>query len=940
MLEVRNLTKVYKPKRGVPVTAVDHVNLKFPETGMIFLLGKSGSGKSTMLNLLGGLDVYDEGEIIIKDKSSKDFKQRDFDSYRNTYLGFIFQEYNILNDFNVGANIALALQLQGQKATDDQINEILEKVDLAGFGIRKPNELSGGQKQRVAIARALVKDPEIIMADEPTGALDSETGRQVLDTLKKLSKDKLVIVVSHDREFAEKYADRIIELADGRVISDMEYLDMENTDDAPAILEEQLISEKQLTPEEQLAQEGLIFAENSVSVAPAYHLTEEDRIAINEWIDAHQSGITISVRGGAEGKKNTAFRKGTPTDESKITSLNVNPFHLIKSKLPMKHAFKMGASGLKHKKFRLVITIILSCIAYTLFGVADTMANYDYVSAGAKSIRDSKITYASFQKEERMGAGILSYYVPQKMDQESVDKIKKDTGLEVTGVVSLDEWGSSFSNQYNSDSLLGLVGVMNADSFSGMVTMDEEMAKKAGLKLLAGRFADGSKPEVVISEYVAYTFMMYGYRAPDATEDNYEKISSEADMIGKIIKIGGIDMEVVGILDTNFDFERYSLKLSVDPADVVLSFVLRQELESYQDYSFICMAMVGDGFIENILLNSDNSLFINSFGTLGYFYSCKGGDDYYESEIVADAIMKLSEKNRSKIVWLGEEKTKLASNEVVVDEGSLRRIIVDYFGMEDSEYLLTEDILKKAAEIELTKNSTTWGDSENNQSTVEENSHIVGYIPIAYAEADDFAYVVDDATFDFFNDARTGTYEFALGVMPESYSDIYDLVAYSHNGKKIQYSLENSAMYELDILDELFKFLGRFFMGLGIFFAIFASILMATFISSSISYKRKEIGILRAIGARGSDVFRIFFSESFIIAMINFVLSSIGTMSIAMLVNSMLRSRAGILVTVLQFGIRQVALLFVISVGVAAIASFLPVFINAKKKPIDVIRDK
>ena len=230
MLETRNLCKTYKPKKGVPVMAVDHVSLRVPETGMVFLLGKSGSGKSTMLNLLGGLDSYDDGEIIIKGISSKDFSQQRFDSYRNTYVGFIFQEYNVLEEFTVGANIALALELQGKAATDEELNSILRAVDLEGYGSRKPNELSGGQKQRVAIARALVKNPEIIMADEPTGALDSNTGRQVLDTLKKLSAEKLVIVVSHDREYAEAYADRIIELADGKVIRDVEA--MHNEDDS------------------------------------------------------------------------------------------------------------------------------------------------------------------------------------------------------------------------------------------------------------------------------------------------------------------------------------------------------------------------------------------------------------------------------------------------------------------------------------------------------------------------------------------------------------------------------------------------------------------------------------------------------------------------------------------------------------------------------------
>ena len=203
MLEAINLIKIYKPKKGVPVKALDGINLILPERGMVFILGKSGSGKSTLLNVLGGLDKYDDGEIIIKGVSSKDFTQQRFDSYRNTYVGFIFQEYNVLNEFNVGANIALALELQGKRATDEEINKILHEVDLDGYGSRKPNELSVGQLQRVAIARALVKNPEIIMADEPTGALDSNTGRQVLDTLKRLSETKLVVVVSHDREYAD-----------------------------------------------------------------------------------------------------------------------------------------------------------------------------------------------------------------------------------------------------------------------------------------------------------------------------------------------------------------------------------------------------------------------------------------------------------------------------------------------------------------------------------------------------------------------------------------------------------------------------------------------------------------------------------------------------------------------------------------------------------------
>ena len=139
MIEAKNLKKIYKPKKGVPVPALDGISLKLPDKGIVFILGKSGSGKSTLLNVLGGLDMVDSGEIIIKGVSAKDFKQAHYDSYRNTYVGFIFQEYNILEEFSVGANVALAIELQGRKPTEEEINSILKKVDLEGSGAWRPS---------------------------------------------------------------------------------------------------------------------------------------------------------------------------------------------------------------------------------------------------------------------------------------------------------------------------------------------------------------------------------------------------------------------------------------------------------------------------------------------------------------------------------------------------------------------------------------------------------------------------------------------------------------------------------------------------------------------------------------------------------------------------------------------------------------------------------
>ncbi|MDE6617645.1 MAG: ABC transporter ATP-binding protein/permease [Clostridiales bacterium] len=221
MLKLNNVSKSYISKSKQEVPALKNIDLEISDRGMVFILGKSGSGKSTLLNILGGLDSATGGEIFVDNQSFADFKQADYDNYRNQYVGFVFQEFNLLNDFDVANNVALALRLSKEAEITDKVAAALQSVGLSSdYLTRKIDELSGGEKQRVAIARAIVKDSRMILADEPTGNLDSETGESIWNILKDLSDKKLVIVVTHDRESAEKYGDRIIEISDGKIISD------------------------------------------------------------------------------------------------------------------------------------------------------------------------------------------------------------------------------------------------------------------------------------------------------------------------------------------------------------------------------------------------------------------------------------------------------------------------------------------------------------------------------------------------------------------------------------------------------------------------------------------------------------------------------------------------------------------------------------------------
>ena len=221
MLKLTDIVKNYDVGANT-VHALKGVSIEFRPSEFVAILGQSGCGKTTLLNIIGGLDQYTSGDLIIRGKSTKNFKSKDWDSYRNHSVGFVFQSYNLIPHQTVLANVELALTLSGVKKAERRrrAKEALEKVGLGDQIHKKPNQLSGGQMQRVAIARALVNDPEILLADEPTGALDSETSVQVMDLLKEIAKDRLVIMVTHNPELAEEYATRTVRLLDGNIISD------------------------------------------------------------------------------------------------------------------------------------------------------------------------------------------------------------------------------------------------------------------------------------------------------------------------------------------------------------------------------------------------------------------------------------------------------------------------------------------------------------------------------------------------------------------------------------------------------------------------------------------------------------------------------------------------------------------------------------------------
>lgn len=536
MIVIKNLKKTYKIKKGTDVNALKGISLTLPQTGMIFILGKSGSGKSTLLNIIGGLDKPDSGEITVNDKPLHKFSAADFDYYRNTCVGFVFQNYNLIDELTVEQNIALALQLQKKTGYPNRVKEVLKTVDIEDLGKRKPNTLSGGQRQRVAIARVLIKPPDIILADEPTGALDSETGKGILDTLKKLSEKRLVLIVSHDRETAETYGDRIIEMKDGKITADK-------------------IPEK-----------------------PSLHERKSD----ND--------------------------------------------RLIKSGLPFGCALKLGLSGLARHKIRLIFTMIISVLAFTMFGAASATTLFDVKRSTADAVVDSGYNAALLSKEflsdytrivstnDREDESTESsqsentYFGESEISE--INKKTESSGLLFAGVFSLNDDllpVSQNTDNFNGNSYLYVHDRANeqADYFNTDINWfsdcGEEYMKRAFGKdcLLAGTYP-AQPDEIAISAYHYEFFRQYGYYDYSEADVPIE-ISSPQDLIGKTLSLyhSKLTLTITGIYDVGNIDERYdTLKNSYPDARSEETAGLKAEFDRIMENSFHTTAFVSKSFYD------------------------------------------------------------------------------------------------------------------------------------------------------------------------------------------------------------------------------------------------------------------------------------------------------------------------------------------------------
>ncbi|MCL1885225.1 MAG: ABC transporter ATP-binding protein/permease [Dehalococcoidia bacterium] len=931
MISIKNLCKTYHPKGGVAVQALNNVDLDLPENGMVFIIGKSGSGKSTFLNVLGGLDRYDSGEIIIKGKSSKSFSQGDFDSYRNTFVGFIFQEYNILPEFSVAKNIGLALELQGKKGDAKTVETILEQVDLKGYGKRKPNELSGGQKQRVAIARALIKDPDIIMADEPTGALDSSTGRQVLETLRKLSETKLVIVVSHDREYAEQFGARIVEFSDGVIINDTsKYYAPPQTAGAVSITDGKIMQ-----------------------IRAGQELTASDTEVISSFLKDANADAVISIDADANAKfrrvarinESGAREAFAQTKEVPQKPYNAKDFKLLRSRLPWKDSLRMGASGLKAKPVRLAFTIVLSVVAFTLFGLADTIGSYNKINATLTSMHDSGIKTATLEKliEKQLMGNSYAYMVHTNLSKEDLVSLNQklsdyrfvpiwDKPIYLYG--TFDTYSSGYANRIQQT--------------CGLLETDQNVLDSLGLKIDSGYGRlPTSNTEVAISKHLYWLFTQYGYKDPVSSD--VTDIDSPSKLLGKKLCLGVHDyndteLAIVGIIDTGFNESRYSPLFEANPSNEIglNIMMLSSEYSNLLQNSLHAAAFVKQDFYEEVF-ESNAIAFKNASIALitdeisnGDFHGWWGASSHG-----AVPYPQISATDKSKIIWADgySSTTTLAENEVIISIATL--IEIDQSKTKDYTPVDWELLSATEKEMYLQVLGNTYPAEDTGIYNKQRMSlKVVGVHDGVGSVSGTSLLLCSDALFAQVVDTNSDPIKYAVAALTGNNKTDLNLVKFSYETNDgIRFPLRNEVSSSLESINFAIESFALAFLYIGIFFAVFASLMMMNFISTSISYKKREIGILRAVGARSSDVFGIFFNESLVIALINFVIAAIAVFGFSIYLNSTLRGKYSLIITLFSFGIRQMILILIVSVGAAFIASILPTTRISNKKPIDAINN-
>lgn len=895
LMKLKNIQKTYSTKNGVTFRALNNVSLSFDGKGLVYLVGASGSGKSTLLNVIGGLDSFDSGEYVLAGKRVSELKNSEVDSLRNKLMGFVFQEFNLIDTLTVFENVKLALDMQSEKH-GDAVYDALKAMGIDDKARNKTKDLSGGQRQRVAIARALVKNPRIILADEPTGALDSTTTDEVVKILKDLSKDRLVIVVTHDMDMAVRTGDRIIEMKDGCV-----YRDVRKREDGEII--------------EVSAAE--IFADTLMSVPAQTKLGESDVEKLNEIMEQSVRKTYINVESdprkvkalfpnlreavGSSGKKEKSEGSELESCEFvpyKNKDSEMESVEFKKSRLPLLKSMRLALNNLNFKKARLVLTVIVSFIAFVLFGVAQSFTSFDLNSAYVNTMRED-----AYGRVELVGSDktINSYTRLAESDIKALAEKANDVKFSVQYELSFKPM--SGENAVNTRNTL--------EKFDRVVEIND--ISECDFATVYGKSRPSGYDGIVISEYAAQSLIYVGA----------VKARDVGDLIGATVRMtDGSNFVIDGV------FESAGYEMLMDSASPEDEMALKNKV-SYGGWGQL---YVLPGFVERYAAKG-----LESGTRLSYKMSAdsivKNTQDYNgESSASVKFIQKGVNGNEYEITPIVGTGVLERDGDVIVSSGVLTRVFGNSSSYEEGIRAFNADATRRMTLVV--------GDGKGDKSkTVFATSdiRIVGVI----AKSND-GESFGDVDVIIMNDVKKETMVdnmyypvcLAAGIRGANLNKFVEAV--SENGFKLSVDFISSYNIVVAFIGVLHDVL----LGLALVFCALVVLLLYGFISTSIRMTRKQIGILRAIGAKKSDTFKIYAVEGFIVTIFALVLSVAAIAIGAPVLNAMMGGLFGHYFSLFTIGWNVYLTMGILTLIVTIISVVIPLRKFNKITPVSAISGK
>lgn len=895
MLELKSIVKIYKTGDFVQ-TALDKVSLCFRENEFVSVLGQSGSGKTTMLNIIGGLDRYDDGDLVINGISTKQYKDSDWDSYRNHKIGFVFQSYNLIPHQSILSNVELALTLSGvsKKQRRQKAVSMLEKVGLANQLHKRPNQLSGGQMQRVAIARALVNDPDILLADEPTGALDSETSLQIMELLKGIAKDRLVIMVTHNPDLAKRYSTRIISLKDGKIIGDTNPVG-----------------------QDEMSQAGTRIKQSDVA----------DRAEA-----AEKSESTAKSENAERPAKEAKKQKGQKTSMSLFTALSLSLNNLMTKKgrtFMTSFAGSIGIIGIA-----LILSLSSGARAYIDKTERETLSSYP-LSVDKQSI-DYSSMMSNFVREEQPEGTDKAYTQSFLYDQiqninssSHVNDLKsfkayvEQNGNDISDAVSDIRYKYSTEIYvYNCSDELNPVKA-NPNTLTADLNMNDYLSSKADS--MSSRYMNASDSDLFTELFTDKELQQNYYELLDGKmpENKNEAVL----ILDKNNRISDYSLYTLGILDREGlkDLMKSGSGEEPDYADyeyselLGISFKIAAAGDLYEERDGVFTDIKEDSeklsqklkdaeslTIVGIAKYTDDASKVGNFigGMVGYLPELS---DYIMEKNNNTAVLKAQKDNPDTDVLTGNKFKTAEEIESDVENFDISAVPPQYQMMFAN---LSGENLKSAVRSYVKMTSST--------ATYDENLEVLGYATPDDPSGVEF-YCSDfegkDRVVRFIKDYNASvdeqksiTYTDYVGLMMSSVTTIINAISYI-----------------------LIAFVA--------ISLVVSSIMIGIITYISVLERTKEIGILRSIGASKKDISRVFNAETMIVGFVAGIIGILVTLLLNIPINLIvehLTDIAGISALPPFGGV----ILVVISVILTLIAGLIPSSVAAKKDPVEALRSE